>query len=877
MPILRAVFRLALYLAPREYRVANRNDLLDAYDDAMREASKCGFGARLACSTRLVVDVAISSFAERFDAIRGELAFSIRVLSKAPAFSLVIILTLAVTIAANATAFSLVKGTLFRPLPFKNSDRLVFLFSTSRQAGQFCPHCPFSMPDFRDFRVQNQTLRSMAVYKDGAATITGLGTAFMPSTINVDAAFFPTLAIRPALGRFFHSTDTARHAPPVAIVSYELWMRRFAGDPLIVGRRITINDVPTTIIGVAPPGAPDARFLDRRQDLYLPTVSTDESEQRGNHEFRSIARLRDGANIAQARSDLDRIAANLARLNPGDDRGRGIFIEGMADRIVGNVRPILTVIAAACLMLLFVACANVANLMLARAAARRRQLLLRAAIGATPACLIAQLSAETLVLGATGGIIGVTLTAIALQAIGPLLPHAISRITELHFESTSVLVSIVVTSIVMFIAGLGPAVGLRRLNLAEALKAAGERSAAGTAGERARAGFVLLQIALALSLSLAGALVVQSYRNMVATPLGFDPHDVLESETNLSEKRFPDPRQLTTYVDRLRGAINAIPGVRTSAVSMSVPLDGNDATTTFELPGDSPATSSSPTANIDLLSPGYFATYHIALLQGRDFSESDDATAPLVVIVSESFVKRYLGAGNPIGRRLFPGFDTNDEQAKHARTVVGVVADVRSENVANAPGPTEYIAYAQTPLNSIALSVKSSLPSASIEQAVDTAWSSIDPEHPPGGWTAIDSFVGDDTANTRAIAALLGSLAIIATILAAVGVFSITSYLVTRKTRDIGIRMALGAAAPRVMATIVLGAASLAAIGVACGMILALFASRTLSAILYGIAPNDPKTFIGAGLALVALVTLAAFGPARRATRIDPLEALRYE
>lgn len=853
--------------------------MFDALEDTVEEAyERKGLFAGSIAAFLCCIDALRASVEERTEMIARDLAYALRVLAKTPLFTAIVIGTLAFAIGANTAIFSVVNGVLLRPLPYAHAGRLVNLYESTEIGARSCTYCAFSLPDLRDVRARSRTFGDVAAYQSGGATVGSAGRAVSLSTVDVDEHYFPTLDVKPALGRLFTRSDTRRDAAPVVAFGERFWRSQFGGDPNIIGRFVKVEGVPTRVVGIVPASfiPPIAPFGTERYDAYSPIVDDAKNSRRGNHSYKVIGQLRPGAAVATAGADLQRVDAELREAYPADEDQRSFTIRTLRETLFGNITPALALLGAGALLLLLVACANVANLLLARAAARRYELTVRAAVGATAGRIVALLLAETLVLAALGGCGGIALATLAAHEFVAARPPGIPRLDEIRIDAASFAFTAAIVLAVTLLAGLAPALSIARGNLIEGLNARG-RSGSDHGGDGARNAFVVFQTGFALALAVASGLVLQSFFRLSHTDPGFNPNGVAVAGARLASGDFKDRAaadpNILAMIARLRTGVAALPGVHSASLSWIVPFSGRESSTDFEIAGQT-SQGAETDAAFNIVSPGYFTTFQIPLLTGRFFDTGDSATAQRVAIVSRSFARRYLGS-KPIGHTILVGMN---DASFLGRTIVGVVGDVRSESLANPPQPLMYIPLTQIPFDpDLWLAVNSPLPSSQLGVETDRIWDSLNPDLPPLAFDSMNSYVASETARAQLLAFLLLAISALAVLLAAAGIYSIVSYGVERRTHDIGIRMALGARPLLLVRSIVLRSIGLAAIGVAAGLVIVGAFGGALTTLLYDIAPTDLRTLALVALGLIAVALVASLFPAWRATRIDPLVALRYE
>jgi putative ABC transport system permease protein len=874
MGALAVIFRMLQYAYPVEFRRAYGPAMDRDFEDAVRDERQTrGLPAALVFAAGAYADVLVTALKEYAAMLYRDLVFAFRSVRKTPVFAAVVIATLAIAIGANAAVFSILRAVVLAPLPYPHADRLVALQGT-RSGDDF----GLSLPDVRDLRDQTRTLASMAAYTRESLTLTGRGEPKRLIAMTATQGLFETLGAAPQLGRFFGSVDQGPGAAPVVVLSDRLWRSVLHAEPGIIGQSLLLDGVAYRIVGVAPAAFAQPSFghdftpADVWRLLPFRAVVRDEYN-RGAHYFSAVGRLRDNTTIDAARADLDTLFARLVRRYPETDKHFGVRVEPLVDEIVGNVRPVLFAVFAAVAGVLLVACANVANLLLSRAASRDRELAVRAAIGATRGRLISQLLTETFAFAVVGGALGIGLAILALRGFVALHPSGIPRIDDVRFDVRSALYTLGVVAFCTIAAGLTPAFSLSRRDLVKSLKAAG-RSGDASSGRQVRNALVIAEIALTLALVVAAGLVVRSFITLTAQPLGFRAANLTAiGSVDLPDRRYHADAQVVAFHAAALDRVRAIPGIETAAWACCAPFTHHSFNLVFSIVGRPAAAGEQPSALVNLIGPQYFALLRIPMIAGRPFGDRDRAGTQNVVIVNAAFGRRYFPDASPVGMRIHWG-GSPPGQPSPTRTIVGVAADVR-ESYAQPQQPMIYLPDAQVPEGNSLLLVRASVPSA--VTAALAALAATDRELPLPVAQPLAAALQQDAAPARLSAIALGALAIVALLLSAAGVFAVVSYSVAQRTHEFGIRMALGARGAAVVRGVVLGAMRSAAIGVVFGLILAGFATRYLGDQLYDTAPLDPLTFGGVTLVIGVASTIAALLPARRATRVDPAVALRYE
>jgi predicted permease len=815
-----------------------------------------------------------------------DLRYGLRTMLRAPGFTVTAVLALALGIGANTAIFSVVNAVLLRPLPYDQPDRLMQVWHTPPQKS-FPGMAIFAVSpaNFLDWRNQNHSFEGMSAYGFGRYTLTGSG---HPEAIRMVAAtvgLFPILHAQPLLGRgFLDGEDEPGHEHEV-VLSYGFWHSYFAGKPDIVGKNIQLNGQAFTVIGVMGPefDFPISSDADSRTQMWKPLAWTaQERAIRGDHNFGVIARLKAGVTLRQAQAELDAISNRLAQDYPDDNKGWGAKAIPLRDDLVGDVRPALLILLGAVALVLLIACANVANLMLVRALSRRKEVAVRTALGATRRRLLQQALSETLLLAFAGGALGLVFAHFGVILIVKFLAQRLPRANEIALDSWVLAFTMGISLLTGFAAGLLPALRMAKADLNEALKQGLGRTAADSGGNRTRNVLVVSEVALSLMLLIGAGLLIRSVWVLHNVNPGFDARGVVTMNVSISTGKFTEPAQQVSYFGRVLDRVRNLPGVQSAGLIDSLPLSDDGSHQPISLEGRPAAPMADlPEVEVRLISPGYMNAMHIPLLIGRDVDGSDVAGRPGAVLVSESMAKFCWPHEDPIGKRLtlyfFPEL---------TRVVVGVVADVKISAINETqPQPTLYSPLAQMSNArgeawqsfGMRLAVRTNAAPLSVVPAITGAVREIDGEVPLLNIRTMDDSVSASLSPERFTMLLLGSFAGLALLLAVVGIYSVMSYSVSRRTNEIGIRVALGASRGDVLLLVVRQAMLLALIGSAIGIAGALALSRLMANQLYGVRPTDPVTFITVAALLMFVSLAASYFPARRAMRVEPMAALRYE
>ena len=795
-----------------------------------------------------------------------DLRFGLRTLRRSKAFTVAAVLTIALGVGTNATLFSVIHSVMLRPLPFRDSDRLVRVFETNLSRGwpQFSVSCANAI----DWQREARSFDPLAATRSRSMNLTGTGDPERVGARATTASFFALLAARPALGRVFTPEDERPGAPAIAVITDGLWKRRFGSDPAIVGKVLSLNDAPTTVVGVLPA---DFNWL-AGVDVYVPLDLTADAN-RGNHTLSVFGRLRTGVSIDQARAEMETIAKRLEAQHPETNEGWSVRLDSFYDWIVQpELRRALWILLGAVGMLLLVACANVASLLLARAADRKREIAVRIALGAARRRIVRQVLIETGLVCLAGGIGGLLLGYWGIELLRKLDPGTIPRLDTVAVNLATVGFTLVLCVLATLFSGAMPALQLSRSEAGEALTESG-RGGASHAGRRSlRRPLVAGQIALSLVLLAGAGLLLRSFWRLATVDAGFDGKNLIAIQMNLPDARYKQnadyARFFETFLDRLRG----VPGVQAAAASSIMPFEGGGTANEVTIEGR-PAPPDGALASSDwrTITPGFFRTLGVPLRSGRDFTAADAAEGALqVVIVSEAMVKRYWPGVDPIGRRLRPG------RSQEWHTVVGVAADVHHLSLDAEPNPMVYYPY-RGDWNPMSIGVRYEGDASAIAPVIREVAHAIDPKLPVGTVRRVDQLVAGSLGERRFNASLLGLFAGIALLLAAVGLYGAMSFAVGRRTREIGVRMALGARPVDVLRMVLGEGLRLAAVGLGAGLVAAAALTWTMRSLLFGVTTADPLTFAGITLLLLVVALLATWVPARRAARVDPMRAIRCE
>jgi putative ABC transport system permease protein len=810
--------------------------------------------------------------------ILRDLLYAVRSLAGRPWVSAAIVLTLALGIGANTAVFSVVNAVLLRPLPYQDGDRLVWLWSTDpkNQAAAW-----ISYPDFEDIRAQNSSLEGAAAWFGYEMVLTG---NVEPQRVQVLVTFgdlFSVLGVTPALGTTYRSEAHGVHERAV-VLSHRFWADRFGSDPQIVGRGITLSGNSYRVAGVMPAGFQfpiQTPEIDLWATMGAEQFADSPQRQREVRGFEAIGRVRDGVSVAQAQADLDVVAARLSRQYPGSNAGVGVRIVPAAEHVVGRVsRPLLVLFAAVGFVLL-IACVNVANLLLARAADRRREISLRTALGASRARIAAQLVAESLMLALAGGGLGALIATLGVQALVALVPGDLPRAAEIGVDRAVLAFTLVASVATGLLFGVVPAWHASKADLTTALQDGGRAVTDSPRAARLRSALVVAEVALAVVLLMGSGLFLTTFWTLTRPPQGIDSRNVLTFEVTWPWEKYSRERAADKFGE-LQAALLAVPGVRGAAAGMQLPDRGGSSTDAIfpylEIEGRAAAGASRPRVSVVENQPGYLHTLGIPLVAGREFDDHDALESKPVVIVNESLARTYFGGENPIGKRLALDLWLLFGDQKPMREIVGVVADVTHAGVSSAR-PLVYVPLAQRPFNMSHIVVKTAGNPAAYVGAIRGAVHSVDKEQPIYDVRTLDERIGLSVGQERFNAWLLTLFSALALLLAAIGLYGVLSYNVARRTHEMGVRLALGAGSRDVLALVMRHGLMLIAAGLAIGMVGTLALTGVVEGLLFGTSASDPWVQLVVVVVLTVVAVAACWLPARRAARVDPIVALRYE
>ena len=790
-----------------------------------------------------------------------DIRYGIRGLLSRPAFTVLVVVTLALGIGANTAIFSVLNAVMLRPLPYADADRLVRIDETEGRGGM-----GVSPPDLLDFQQQNQSFENIAGYAGDSLILTGSGEPLRIQSVNVSHNLFSVLGIGPLLGRSFSADDERQGQNQVAVIGYGLWQRRFGGDRGLIGRQITLDNRSYSVIGVMPREF-EFPIQTERVELWTPlSLPDDMSQLRGAHYLDVVGRIKPHESLTQAHADLEIIAQRIAQQFPKLVPGKTTVVPLKQD-LIGTVQPYLLMLTGAVMLVFLIATANVTSLMLARSAERQKEIALRTALGASRSRLIRQLLTESLILSLFGGAGGLLLAAWGTDFLIAIAPRDLPRLQTAHLDGWVLLFALGSTLASGFVLGLIPAWRAVVPDLHSTLKEGESRSA--TAPRQAlRKGLVVTEVTLALVLLCGAGLLIKTLWKLNAVDPGFDPENVLVSEVVLPKTKYPDDARQTAFFQQLLERIKSLPGVESAGGTSNLPMSGTNMVFLASVEGR--ATAAFP-ASFRAVTQDYFRTMHIPLRKGRALDDRDTASSQSVVVINETMARQIWPGEEPLGKRIKHGFK------EQVAEVVGVIGDVKYAGLDQQSKPEMYAPFSQRPWPFMRIVVRTKSDPMILADLIRTEVQAIDKDQPTDKITTMSSVVGASIATRRFYMRLLGSFAALAFILAAVGIYGVVSYSVAQRTREIGIRMALGAKRTDVLRLVLVEGFRLTMLGVVLGLGGALAATRLLTDLLFEVKPTDPMIFIALSTLLTVVALLASYIPARRATKVDPLVALRYE
>ncbi|HJX88857.1 MAG TPA: ABC transporter permease [Pyrinomonadaceae bacterium] len=801
------------------------------------------------------------------DTLLRDIRYGIRGLLKRPGFTAIALIALALGIGANTAIFSLVNAVLVQPLPFDQPDRLVWMWGNIRQGSNRASVSPL---DFLDYRQRNTTFEQFAATFSIPIplNLTGNGEPERLTSAAVTGNYFDALGVKPALGRTFVLDNEKSGNDQVAVLSYALWQRRFGGDPDIVNKTVVLDGRSCVVLGVM---SKDFNFP-QAAELWVP-MNFDRSpgmKQRKAHFLRPIGRLKPGVTIAQAQADTDAVARTLEKLYPDTNTGWNLRLVSLRDQLIGNNKPTLFILLGAVGFVLLIACANVANLLLVRAAARQKEIALRTALGASRTRIVRQMITESVLLALLGGTLGALLAAWGIDLLVLVSADNLASTAHVKIDATVLMFTLVISLVTGLLFGLAPALRTMKLNLCDSLKEGGRSVGEGVQRNLTRSVLIVMESAIAVVLLVGAGLLIRSLVRLQNISPGFDSHNVLTMRIDLPEDKYSTPEKTTSFFQQLETRIGSLPGVESVGLISELPLSGQPNDMPYTVEGRPP---SGPEDGFDddfrRVNTQYFRAMRIPLLRGRNFTEQEVSKEAKVVLISDLLAKQVFPNEEPIGHRLVMGMHGD------AFEVIGIVGDIRHHALEYSPSPAMYMPTFEG--NWMNLVIRAESDPTNLAAAVRREVKAIDPDQPVAAVKTMDEWMTTAVAGPRYRTSLLGLFALVALILAATGIYGVMSYSVTQRTHEIGVRMALGARRLDVLKLIVRQGMSLVGVGVFIGLIAAFALTRVMSSLLFEVTPKDPLTFTAVALFLALVAFVACYIPARRATKVDPLVSLRYE
>ncbi|MBZ5504220.1 MAG: ABC transporter permease [Acidobacteriia bacterium] len=794
-----------------------------------------------------------------------DIRFAFRMLRRNPGFTVVAVLVLAVGIGANTAIFTVVDAVLLRPLPYPDADRLVMLQGVSEQLGPI----PMSYPAFLGWREQKDIFEEVATYTNATVTLTGVGEPEQLRALRASSNLLPLLGVEPALGRGFTAEEEPRQANPVVMLAHSFWQERFHSDRAVLGQKLTLSDRVYTVVGVLP-----ANFkFGNNPKLLLPLRLDTQIAPDGLNFLPVVGKLRRGTTFAQAQ-----VAAKTAlpRVQKTATNETGIAISRLQEFLAGNSRPLLLTMLVAVAVVLLIACANTANMLLARAAARQKEIAIRISLGAAPFRLLRQLLTESTLLAFLGGALGVAFAWAGLDALTSLLARWLPRNAEVHINLTVLGFALLLAIVTGIVFGLAPALQAARGNLHDRLKQGGWQTGAASGSQGLRRVLVVLELTFSLVLLAASGLLLRSFVRLLNVDKGFDSDHVLTMVINPSPGRYADPKTESVYLQQIVQRVRTLPGVRAAGMVTTLPLQGGSTNGDVTIEGRPVDPKAPLIANKQFVAGDYISAMHMRLLKGRNFNDGDTAESPKVVVVDQAFARQLFPGQDPIGKRFDVGWGDPGWSE-----IVGVVADTKLQGLDDQPMPTFYALAQQKPelmkFLGFSLVVRTSIDPGSLSQAINHEVHQLDANQAVSEVQTMETVLSDSLAPRRAPMWLFAVFAGVALFLATIGIYGLLSYYVSQRRQEIGVRMALGAQRADVLRLVLKEGVRLIAMGIAAGLVFALIASRAIASLLYGTKPTDMATLLGVSLLLAILALVACCVPALRATRVDPLVVLRNE
>ena len=806
-----------------------------------------------------------------------DIRYAVRMLLKNPGFTLVAVLAVALGIGANSAMFSVINAVLLRPLPYHQPDRLVTIWEESPQRDLY--EIPVSLADFNDWVDQNHVFEDLSAYTFTNLNLSGAGEPERLLTVRSSANLLKLVGAAPLLGRPFLPEEDKEGASRVVILSQALWQRRFGSDPGIIGRSLTLDNQSYAVVGVMPANFQFpvgfgylGKVLNDPIDLYVPIAASSKETARGSYAFFSIGRLKPAVTIEEARAEMTTIESRIEQQYPGSNTGIVISLIPTHEQTVKLIRPALLVLLGAVAFLLLIACTNIANILLARAASRQKEIAIRTALGATRLRVLRLLLTESVILSLVGGCLGLLLALWGTDALMALAPDNIPRINEVGVDARVFGFTLAVSLLTGIVFGLIPALHASKPDLNETLKEGSRGSTGGAAGKRIRSVLVAAEVALSLVLLVGAGLMVKSFLRLQQMNLGFNPDNVLAASLSLSRNKYPDDQKQVAFFQAALERLRSLSGVQSAAITSGLPLTLSVSGSDFQIEGrPEPELGKEMIINTRSVSPGYFRTLGIPMIKGRDFSDTDKSDAPKAAIINNDLARIYFPDQDPIGKRI-----TFDE-GESWMSIIGQIGDVKQLGLDSTAKPEVYFPYLQATERSMSIVVRTTSNPLSMVGALKSQIQEIDKDLPIADVMTMGKLLSESVSGRRFNMLLLTIFAAVALVLAAVGIYGVMSYSVSQRTHEIGIRMALGAQTSEVLRLVVGQGMALTMAGLGTGVVASLLLTRLMESMLFGVAATDPITFLAVSVLLAGVALTACLVPARRAAKVDPMVALRYE
>lgn len=817
-------------------------------------------------------------------ALSQDLRYGFRVMRKSPGFVIIAVLALALGTGTNTAIFSLVNALLLRPINYENPDRLTMVWEKSVKRG--FGQVPTSVPNFADLKTNNQTFEDLGAFTDSSFNLTGAAEPEKVMGVKVSATLLSLLGRPPLKGRLFLAGEDQPQASHVLILSHHLWQRSFGSNPNLVGQTVALNGESYTVVGIMPPDfrfppafsatVASSQYTTPDADLWVPLTIEAVPPPREARFLYMVGRLKPGVSATAAQAEMNVIASRLQKEYPAADADMEVDVIPLREQVTGDIRPALLVLFGAVGCVLLIACANVANLLLAKASGRQKEVAIRIALGATRLRIIQQLLTESLLLSVIGGLLGSIIGILAVRYLIAFTPANVPKPDNIGIDAPVLLFTLFLAVFTSFIFGLVPAIQASKSDLNETLKEGGRGNSGSAKQNRVRSLLVVVEVALALVLLIGAGLMIKSFVRLQNVNPGFNPENLITLELQLPEKKYGEKEQQAALQQQLVQRLVDIPGVQSAAAVNNLPFSGTELNNSVTIEGRPPVVNANerPRAFFRDISPNYFQAMGIPMRQGRPFADSDKKDAPAVVIINEAAARRFFPNEDPLGKRFKRG---RAESQFPWLMVVGIVGGVSHTTLGLPSQPEVYLPFQQSPDAIITLVARTKSDPRGLAATVRREVSNVDKDLPVSNLKFMDEIVAGTVSQPRVYALLLGIFAILALVLAAIGIYGVISYSVTQRTHEIGIRMALGAQTRDVLALVIKQGMALALVGVFFGLLASLALTRVLSSQLYGISSTDPVTFTGISLLLMLVAIIACYIPALRATRLSPMIAVRYE